>query len=781
MSFLLSRNTSASEPFCGTWKTMKLIFHSKIQRPTTSTRPNSMNGSQVIQIKQHELFATFIEETSQEFFGDDEWLFGDTVHSDIEADVQLWNDWIAKRQTKEDATEHTGNPAEPRAAEYTPAAVEPHTSAEATLAVEAMPAPQANTAHADSAEVTATAVESHQEHASPQPATSNPEIIIQKIQGHEMFSKFMQQRQRSWIFGDIKNEFISKDIWDFDEFLSSHGMERFGDNEFLRHLNEIEHETSQAVSGDGDLATQECPMVVDTSDGHDEALPCIDEMDVDDQEAGHERGPGDYLEIDHEDILLSVAKAQIKAALQIPGLRNRMMNLPRIWSLATTCTGSGGFELAARAVAKELTRALTTFADHASFEVQLEMACEIEKFKQQLLINHVLPPDCCLFQDVTCLKTKERTCVRHGSGFELPKDLFGFVSGFSCKSLSKLQNSQDLKKAIIERNQESSSFQTFCGNLDVLDECRPLWFLMENVDMGDPADDNSNSAAIQKLLRESGYTVRMVLLKASDFALPQRRKRLFLIGVSNQRAQDEMKSTPDEILDRVVNVCLPAMRLSPPDVDIFLLNDDDPDVFAELDRRTKSREKKKQDLEKRMQEQPAESAQAKGEKWKDLHMQIAASRNMQWPIKIPHDLRDNDWFKTLPLREQEIVALVNASNENKEPYEKIRFADLYHSANRTPVSQRNVVPTVLPSGTVWDYERDRLHLGCEQLALQGIQYASGVTSALSNNQQQDLAGNAFPTTIVSAILISIVSSLDYVSDDETEMLDGISELLKRLK
>lgn len=57
------------------------------------------------------------------------------------------------------------------------------------------------------------------------------------------------------------------------------------------------------------------------------------------------------------------------------------------------------------------------------------------------------------------------------------------------------------------------------------------------------------------------------------------------------------------------------------------MNDDDPDVFAELDRRTKSREKKKQDLEKRMQEQPAESAQAKGEKWKDLRMQIAASRH----------------------------------------------------------------------------------------------------------------------------------------------------------
>ena len=65
-----------------------------------------------------------------------------------------------------------------------------------------------------------------------------------------------------------------------------------------------------------------------------------------------------------------------------------------------------------------------------------------------------------------------------------------------------------------------------------------------------------------------------------------------------------------------------------------------------------------------------------------------------------------------------------------------------------PVLVTQVVPTVLPSGTVWDYERDRLHLGCEQLALQGIQYASGVTSALSNNQQQDLAGNASETLLM---------------------------------
>lgn len=55
-----------------------------------------------------------------------------------------------------------------------------------------------------------------------------------------------------------------------------------------------------------------------------------------------------------------------------------------------------------------------------------------------------------------------------------------------------------------------------------------------------------------------------------------------------------------------------------------------------------------------------------------------------------------------------------------------------------------MVPTVLPSGMLWDDARRRLHLGVEQLALQGIQYPTPVIARMSNNQLQDLAGNAFP-------------------------------------
>ncbi len=51
------------------------------------------------------------------------------------------------------------------------------------------------------------------------------------------------------------------------------------------------------------------------------------------------------------------------------------------------------------------------------------------------------------------------------------------------------------------------------------------------------------------------------------------------------------------------------------------------------------------------------------------------------------------------------------------------------------------VPTILPSGTMWDFKHARLHVGAESLQLQGTQYSSSCMPSM--NQCQDLAGNAF--------------------------------------
>lgn len=57
--------------------------------------------------------------------------------------------------------------------------------------------------------------------------------------------------------------------------------------------------------------------------------------------------------------------------------------------------------------------------------------------------------------------------------------------------------------------QDSTSYRTFKGNLDVLNYSRPMWVALENVDVGDCSDDDSNGAVISKLLKETGYHTRV--------------------------------------------------------------------------------------------------------------------------------------------------------------------------------------------------------------------------------------------------------------------------------
>lgn len=58
----------------------------------------------------------------------------------------------------------------------------------------------------------------------------------------------------------------------------------------------------------------------------------------------------------------------------------------------------------------------------------------------------------------------------------------------------------------------------------------------------------------------------MLLLNAEDFGLPQRRKRLFIIAVHRQRADDELICGAEAVLESVVGKYLPATRLERPSV-----------------------------------------------------------------------------------------------------------------------------------------------------------------------------------------------------------------------
>eukprot|EP00434_Breviolum_minutum_P013762 symbB.v1.2.012139.t1/scaffold829.1/size159244/9 len=55
---------------------------------------------------------------------------------------------------------------------------------------------------------------------------------------------------------------------------------------------------------------------------------------------------------------------------------------------------------------------------------------------------------------------------------------------------------------------ESSSFKTLAGNLDVLKTSCPLWAILENVDLGDSSDDDSNGAMLKGAMLDVGYCTR---------------------------------------------------------------------------------------------------------------------------------------------------------------------------------------------------------------------------------------------------------------------------------
>jgi hypothetical protein len=53
--------------------------------------------------------------------------------------------------------------------------------------------------------------------------------------------------------------------------------------------------------------------------------------------------------------------------------------------------------------------------------------------------------------------------------------------------------------------QEASTVKTFWGNLQLAALANPMWMLLENVDMGDDSEPESNLALVLQALREHGW------------------------------------------------------------------------------------------------------------------------------------------------------------------------------------------------------------------------------------------------------------------------------------
>lgn len=177
--------------------------------------------------------------------------------------------------------------------------------------------------------------------------------------------------------------------------------------------------------------------------------------------------------------------------------------------------------------------AVSLFAGVGGFDLALERngvkvvaSVEIDKHASKVLAQHF--PNSQLFNDV-----KEVTGEQlRAAGFTGEHGII--TGGFPCQDLSVAGRREGLAGA------RSGLFWEICR---LLDETKSRYFILENVPGLLSSQQGRDMGAVTAALSSRGYSVAWRTLDAQHFGVPQRRRRVFLVGCLGDHWR-----TPSEIL-----------------------------------------------------------------------------------------------------------------------------------------------------------------------------------------------------------------------------------------
>ena len=177
--------------------------------------------------------------------------------------------------------------------------------------------------------------------------------------------------------------------------------------------------------------------------------------------------------------------------------------------------------------------AVSLFAGVGGFDLALERAgvkvvasVEWDKKAQEVLRRHF--PESTIFGDISGVTGEQLIAA----GFE-PRN--GIITGgFPCQDLSVAGKRAGLGGS------RSGLFWEICR---FLDETRAQNFILENVPGLLNSNNGADMAVVLEALVERGYRVAYRVLDAQHFGVPQRRRRVFIVGCIG-----DSRGTPEEIL-----------------------------------------------------------------------------------------------------------------------------------------------------------------------------------------------------------------------------------------
>jgi DNA (cytosine-5)-methyltransferase 1 len=181
--------------------------------------------------------------------------------------------------------------------------------------------------------------------------------------------------------------------------------------------------------------------------------------------------------------------------------------------------------------------AVSLFAGVGGFDLALERngvkvvaSVEIDKKAQEVLKKHF--PQSTIFGDITGVTGEQLI----SAGF-IPRS--GIITGgFPCQDLSVAGKRAGLGGT------RSGLFWEICR---LLDETRAQNFILENVPGLLNSNGGADMAVVLEALVERGYRIAYRVLDAQHFGVPQRRRRVFIVGSlgNTGRSPEEILSIPE--------------------------------------------------------------------------------------------------------------------------------------------------------------------------------------------------------------------------------------------
>ncbi|SPO47219.1 uncharacterized protein PSANT_04907 [Moesziomyces antarcticus] len=373
-------------------------------------------------------------------------------------------------------------------------------------------------------------------------------------------------------------------------------------------------------------------------------------------------------------------------------------------------------------------------------------SCEIEPFKQAYIERNFSPP--ILFRDVTELGG-EKAHTAYGALVDVPGDVDILIAGTSCVDYSHLNNS---KKGL---NDGGESGRTFRGMLEWVMRHKPTLVVLENV-------KNAPWVGVaETIVAEAGYDVGFSnTFDTKNYYIPHTRQRGYLLATRNNR-----DSLPQN-WDLITNV---LMRPASSPLDAFLLSTDDPRI-----QRVRRQFAHGEGLSKGRSTIDWSKCQSRHERARDEE-ELGKTRPLTaWEeggtCKMSHD-GWNEWAVRQPERVTDLldITTLRFAAMGQDPIYKSKIWELSQNVDRNVAASRpGIAPCLTPSGIPFLTSRGGPLIGLEALSLQGLPLDELLLTRETDDQLQDLAGNAMSSTVVGACVLAalLVGMKDLKEDGE---------------